>query len=269
MNGTLPPDNPGDRPVEKGQGGTLRVYVALTAPAALAIAVYAAAVESWSVFALSTLIGACAFALGALLGFLFGIPQYFAASGAHGDSSKATYQPNTNLTQVSDWLTKIIIGVGLVQFGQLTDTIGRLGDSLEPSLGGSSTGKAFGIALVVGFFVIGFLVGYLYTRLRLQWAFASADRAAFEQAVKDLAEGVAKKKIDSQKKADEQALKLLDPAGEKLPDKQLKEVLEEASPAAKEQVRIQAQEKKTSSLAPSDRVDAVLEAIDEADREQS
>jgi hypothetical protein len=269
MNAALPPEDPTDHSKEKGQGGTMRVYLALTAPAAMAILVYAAAEESWSIFALSTLVGACAFALGALLGFLFGIPQYFAGAGeARADSSRATYQPNTNLTQVSDWLTKIIIGVGLVQFSQLAKTIGRLGDSLEPSLGGGEAGKAFGIALVLGFFVIGFLIGYLYTRLRLQWAFASADRGAFEQAVEDVAEGVAKKNFERQKKADEQALKLLDPAVEKLPGKQLKEVLEEASPAAKEQVRIQAQEKKTSSQAPSDRVDAVLEAIDEADREQ-
>jgi hypothetical protein len=255
-----------DRREQEGQSGTMRIYFALTAPAALSIVVFALAEDSLSVFALATLIGACAFSLGALLGFLFGIPQYFAgAADAHAANARATYQPNTNLTQVSDWLTKIIIGVGLVQFGQLVETIGRLGDSLEPSLGGSEAGKAFGIALVVGYFVIGFLIGYLYTRLRLQWAFASADRGAFEQAVEDVAGGVIKR----QKKADEQVLKLLDPAAEKLPDKQLKEVLEEASPAAKEQVRLRAEEKKTSSQAPSERVDAVLEAIDEADRERS
>jgi hypothetical protein len=263
-------DQPNATPEAKGQSGTLKVLLALVGPAALGIVVYAAAEGSWSIFALSALIAACAFALGVLLGFLFGVPQYFAGSGeADAVNSRATYQPNTNLTQVSDWLTKIIIGVGLVEFGQLADAIGRLGDSLEPSFGGSSSGKAFGIALVVGFFVIGFLVGYLYTRLRLQWAFASADRGAFEQAVENVAEGVAEKKIERQKKADKQALKLLDPTAGQLPDEQLKAVIAEASPAAKEQVRIQAQEKKTSSQAPSDRADAVLEAIDEADREQS
>jgi hypothetical protein len=260
-----------DPPAEKGQAGTLRVYLALTVPAILAIAVFSLAESSSTIFALSTLIGACAFALGALLGFLFGIPQYFAGSaGARADNPHASYQPNTNLTQVSDWLTKIIIGVGLVQFGQLTETIGRLGDALEPSLGGEEAGKAFGIALVVGFFVIGFLVGYLYTRLRLQWAFASADRGAFEQAVKDVAEGVAEKKIEQRAKADAEALKLvskqLDPAAEQLPQEQLNAALADASPAAKEQVRIQAQEKKPATPAqpPSERARAVLKAIDEA-----
>lgn len=244
----------------------MRIYLALTAPAALSIVVYAAAEESWSIFALSTLIGACAFSLGALLGFLFGIPQYFAgAADPQPGNSRATYQPNTNLTQVSDWLTKIIIGVGLVQFGQLVETLGRLGDSLESSLGGSEAGKAFGIALVVGYFVIGFLVGYLYTRLRLQWAFASADRGAFEQAVQDVAKGVA----DRQKEVDQQALKLFDPKAERLPDEQLDTVVSEASPAAVEQVRVQAQEAKASSQLSPNSPDKVLEAIDKAKREQS
>lgn len=244
----------------------MRVYLALTAPAGMAIVVYSAAEGSWSIFALATLIGACAFALGALLGFLFGIPQYFAGAAApHADSSRATYQPNTNLTQVSDWLTKIIIGVGLVEFGQLVDTIGRLGDSLEPSLGGSEAGKAFGIALVVGFFVIGFLIGYLYTRLRLQWAFASADRGAFEQAVQDVVKGAAER----QKEADQQALKLFDPKAEPLPEEQLDAVVSEASPAAVEQVRVQAKEVKATSQAAPNSPDKVLEAIDKAKREQS
>jgi hypothetical protein len=122
------------------------------------------------------IVGACAFAVGALLGFLFGIPHYTAKGAETAPTDKASYQPNTNLTQVSDWLTKIIIGVGLVQFGQLTHMLGDLGNSLEQSLGGDPSGKSFGIAVVVGFFVVGFLCSYLYTRLRLQWAFAQADR---------------------------------------------------------------------------------------------
>ena len=87
----------------------------------------------------------CAFAVGALLGFLFGIPQYLAKQGGPSPD-KASYQPNTNLTQVSEWLTKIIIGVGLVQFGQLVDAIGDLGDELESSFGGDPTGGPFAIA---------------------------------------------------------------------------------------------------------------------------
>lgn len=273
MNGSLPSNGNGEgengTPEAKGQPGTLAVFLALAGPAAVGVSVYAAAEGSWSIFSLSALIAACAFALGALLGFLFGIPQYFAGSGDAHAGSQATYQPNTNLTQVSDWLTKIIIGVGLVEFGQLADTLGRLGDSLEPSFGGDSAGKAFGIALVVGFFVIGFLVGYLYTRLRLQWAFASADRGAFERAVKKVVKGVAEEKIEQKEEADLQALKLLGPTAERLPEEQLGAVIGEASPAAVEQVRRQAEEAKQTSQPTPNSPDMVLEAIDKRQQEQS
>jgi hypothetical protein len=242
-----------------GQSGTLRVLIGLAGPAVLAIIAYAATEDSWEIFAVSTLVAACAFALGSLLGFLFGIPQYLAK--AEADTDKASYQPNTNLTQVSDWLTKIIIGVGLVEFGQLATWIGELGDDLEPSLGGDPTGKSIGVALVVGFFVIGFLVGYLYTRLRLQAAFTQSDRGAFEVLVDA--------KLKEKNEADAQALKLasqqLDPMAKAPPPDELKEALNEASPPIKEQVLSQARslEKQPAGEAALDRARVVTEAIDD------
>lgn len=238
-----------------GQPGTLRVLVTLAGPAAAAIGIYAAAEDSWSVFAVSVLVAACAFAVGALLGFLFGIPQYLARE-SNPDTERASYQPNTNLTQVSDWLTKIIIGVGLVQFGQLAHSIGELGDSLSDSLGGSPTGKPFGIAVVVGFFVIGFLVGYLYTRLQLQGAFTQADRGAFEEL------------LEEQYAADDKALALarrqLDPAVEEPSHEELKAALADASPTAKAQVLSQAHGTEQAPAPPSlERARVVIDAIDE------
>jgi hypothetical protein len=246
-------------PQEKGQPGT-RVVYALIGPAILAIVVYAAAETSWTILAVAGIIAVCAFAIGASLGFLFGIPTYLARSNEANSTDKASYQPNTNLTQVSDWLTKIIIGVSLVQFGQLTKSLGKLGDSLAPSLGGDDTGKSFGIAVVVAFFVIGFLAGYLYTRLRLQWAFAHADRGAFE----DLVDA----KLEQQKQADVEALTLasqqLDPAAEEPPREKLEGALAKASPAAKAQVLNRAQgSEQPSASPPRKRARVVLNAIDE------
>jgi len=236
------------------------VVYALVGPAILAIVVYAAAEASWTILAVAGIIAVCAFAIGASLGFLFGIPTYLARSNEASSTDKASYQPNTNLTQVSDWLTKIIIGVSLVQFGQLTKSLGKLGDSLAPSLGGDDTGKSFGIAVVVAFFVIGFLAGYLYTRLRLQWAFAHADRGAFE----DLVDA----KLEQQKQADVEALTLasqqLDPAAEEPPREKLEGALAKASPAAKAQVLNRAQgSEQPSASPPRKRARVVLNAIEE------
>ncbi len=265
----MPEDPPSPQPpkpekskVAKGQPGTLRVLLALAGPAVLAIGIYSAAEHSWSVFAVSMVSAICAFALGGLLGFLFGIPQYLAKSEAASDHrDKAGYQPNTNLTQVSDWLTKIIIGVGLVQFNQLAHSIGKLGDSLAPSVGGDPSGKPYSIAVVVGFFIIGFLVGYLYTRLRLQWAFAEADRGAFAELIEE--------KLEEQSKVDAQAVKLgsqqLDPMAAEPPPEKLKEAMDKASPAVQAQILSDARkvEKPGGTAPPPERARKIIEAIDE------
>jgi RsiW-degrading membrane proteinase PrsW (M82 family) len=237
-----------EKRTKKGESGTFRVWIALVAPATAGTVIYAAAMHSWSILALSAVVSACAFSGGALLGFLFGIPQYFARSGPSADPAKASYQPNTNLTQVSDWLTKIIIGVGLVQFSQLTKSIGKLGDSLSSGFGGEPMGKPYAISVVVGYFLIGFLASYLYTRLRLQWAFAQADRGAFDEL------------IDDRNKADEKALSLtdqqLDPSFQAPPPEELEEALANASAVAQSQALSKAHE-----ASDEDRAQTVIEAL--------
>ena len=58
--------------------------------------------------------------IGGLLGFLFGLPRAApAGSGGTAPPSRRNWQTSTNLTDISDWLTKIIIGVGLVTATQI------------------------------------------------------------------------------------------------------------------------------------------------------
>lgn len=59
---------------------------------------------------------------GGALGFLFGVPRYKSAPDSQAVASMAgttqqaiAFIPNTNLEQISDWLTKIIVGATLVQ----------------------------------------------------------------------------------------------------------------------------------------------------------
>lgn len=58
---------------------------------------------------------------GSSLGFVFGIPRTLQhdvpATQVEADVDKGAvkYQINTNLEQISDWLTKIIIGIGLIE----------------------------------------------------------------------------------------------------------------------------------------------------------
>ncbi|MBB4963703.1 hypothetical protein [Saccharothrix violaceirubra] len=107
---------------------------------------------------------------GALLGFVFGIPRR-----VQGESGTTGYAVNTNFEQISDWLTKIIIGLGLVELGSIVGHFGRLSTTLGAALGpGTATTVAAG-ATIVFFVPLGFLVGYLLTRTFLTDAFRSFD----------------------------------------------------------------------------------------------
>jgi hypothetical protein len=70
--------------------------------------------------------------------------------------------------EVSDWLTKIIVGVGLVQIGRLEPALSRLAANLKAPLGAQPSSAAFGVALVIANVLLGFLFFYLWARSLLQ-----------------------------------------------------------------------------------------------------
>ncbi|MFF7453443.1 hypothetical protein [Kitasatospora sp. NPDC008115] len=128
------------------------------------------------------LVVACAATLvGGALGFLFGVPRVRGGSGGQdgtgGGGSHGSYAPNTNLEQVSDWLTKVLLGVGLTQLGSLGERLDQLGGTLAPALGGGPGTAPFAAALVLYFLLLGFLSGWLLTRLALPRVLSDADQA--------------------------------------------------------------------------------------------
>ena len=150
--------------------------------------IYARHLGSASVFAVGLLVAGASLLVGSLLGFLFGIPRWLATDnptppeqGANGgtaandQSGSGRYTPNTNLEQISDWLTKALVGVGLVELKSLSNALHNLTVSLQPGLGGTDSSRVFGGALVVGYSITGFIIAYLVTRIYLGRAFAEAD----------------------------------------------------------------------------------------------
>jgi len=156
--------------------------------------------------------GACAI-VGSAAGFLFGIPrtlqggqevqrdtfvqskhvgnpngQKEIASEAHAESLRPTisssngdnYQlrVNTNLEQISDWLTKILVGVGLTQLYKVPGQLMRAASLIATGLGGNQSQETLALAMLIYFPVLGFLSGYLCTRLFLQPAFRRWDRSS-------------------------------------------------------------------------------------------
>lgn len=78
------------------------------------------------------------------------------------------YRANTNLEDVSDWLTKIIVGIGIAQFPAVVLFFRGIGDSIGEALGGAKTDEVIGLASVLYGLVCGFLYYYVWTRLVFQ-----------------------------------------------------------------------------------------------------
>jgi hypothetical protein len=135
------------------------------------------------------------------IGFLFGIPKILQSDRApesDGTTAEAqrtiTYrqQVNTNLTEISDWLTKIIVGLGLINLKEIPEYLDRTARNLSRGITPESIAASvpFATGVLICFTVLGFLFGYLSTRLVLQSAFSRADQeaAARRSAREDVAE---------------------------------------------------------------------------------
>ena len=159
---------------------------------------------------------------GMLLGFLFGIPRTLpsgtvnaalpderpngksrptdeppatgteAAPGNTGNTSNTLFlgtptpmEINSNLVEVSDWLTKIIVGVGLIELKSLPGSARSMAAFIAPSLAtGTPTAMAVVGGIMLFFSVHGFLIGYLLTRIYLSIIIKRADSLVKNESVR-------------------------------------------------------------------------------------
>ncbi len=113
-------------------------------------------------FAVGIMVAAASFAVGVTTGFLFQVP--------HAGSTTTDQQKVTNLGQIADWLTKILVGLGLTQVTNIPKQLGLLGDYVARGLGGTNDASVFILAVILLLYICGFFVGYLWTTLKLQMA---------------------------------------------------------------------------------------------------
>ena len=137
--------------------------------------------ETLAALSVGLIVSGAAFAVGSVIGFLFGIPR--AVQEARNPTVamarfEAQYQVNTNLEQISDWLTKIIVGVTLVQIGKIAPAFMALAEYVALAFGSPPVPPSFAAVILVYFGVSGFLAFYLWTRVILTTEFTRADRAA-------------------------------------------------------------------------------------------
>jgi hypothetical protein len=146
--------------------------------------------HAWQFFAVELLLAGAATSGGVLVGFLFGIPRTLQErisqprpSQAGSGSAAQASGVNTNLEEISDWLTKIIVGVGLVQLYYVPEKLMEMGDYFSAAFSSDITIPGPIVNLIIWYFAIfSFLLGYLWTRLFLANEFTRAERASREAA---------------------------------------------------------------------------------------
>lgn len=175
--------------------------LAVSAFGGLAIVVHAVAqpTGAWLVFSGASMGAAASVAIGALLGFLFGIPKTLQSEQL--GEKHVRYLTNTNLEQISDWLTKILVGIGLIQLAQAPERLSQLGTYIAPLFGVSGSGAAFALLVCAYFVTSGFLLCYLWTRAFLR---------RFLQAADDDISGKIQEEIESREAANTRALDLFE-----------------------------------------------------------
>jgi|GEM_PF-5028428 len=132
---------------------------------------------------LGLLTGATGFAGGGFIGFLFGVPRVLAEKNGAGNGVAS----NTNLEQVSDWLTKMIVGVSLVEFNALNEALLQFSAQVDAALvsgmpSGATAVRGAGFAtdlILVGSAIAGFLAAYLKSKTDLMSAFAPKEEMQF------------------------------------------------------------------------------------------
>ena len=126
----------------------------------------------WRVFAVGFFLIGASTLTGGFIGFLFGVPR---KRLNEQESSGSRYTPNTNLEQISDWLTKIIVGISLVQAKEIACAVGTVGEWAGPAIAVGSIGQVIAVAIVVHYLFLGFIQGFLLAYLWLPGAFRRAN----------------------------------------------------------------------------------------------
>lgn len=208
-----------------------------------------------------------AFATGGLLGFIFGIPRSQAQekNGAspkedtpgatNNQNDKFCYHANTNLEQISDWLTKILVGVGLVEINKISAAFTKFAGLFK--FDNLQINEAFPCALLVLFMISGFLSGYLWTRLYFASALKLADGHTLANRIDQ---------IEIQGQNDAKAFiivqKLLDPdSSSTIPQEEINKVISQASSGTRARIYYMAQKQRKDYWRQPDTKPKMAQAI--------
>jgi hypothetical protein len=114
-------------------------------------------------------------------GTLFGMPKRNNKTGTEND-----YSLNNSLVEISDWLTKIIVGLALVNLKEIPGYFLDLGEYVSTST--KYKGELlniYTISIVIYFGFLGLYIGYNYMRLVLSNKYKKADNRLIRKALEE------------------------------------------------------------------------------------
>ena len=131
---------------------------------------------------------AASFCGGAAIGFLFGLPRaekyrFLKKDDADHNAREYEYGDNTNLEEVSDWLTKIIVGLTLIKLNVILGWLHTSANSIKSVCRSCGEGEAvmnsyvFGYATIIFYFLAGAGLFYLWARTNLSVILTRSRRA--------------------------------------------------------------------------------------------
>ncbi|MGD0606746.1 MAG: Ig domain-containing protein [Streptosporangiaceae bacterium] len=149
---------------------TWLAVIALAAPvlgyASIVGYVFATPGARWAHLAAGTLTALAAFLAGSLIGFILATPRVVSSGQLKG----AGVSLGSNLAEVSDWLTKLLLGAGLVDLthlgGPIASLIDRVAIGLQNPAAGGGAGldaKVMAGLIILGYTVLGLLESYVVT----------------------------------------------------------------------------------------------------------
>jgi hypothetical protein len=162
-----------DLPEERGRDAwglaLIKIFLILSVAIILLISFSGKVSGIFPLLGLSFTVAFASLFCGGILGFLFGIPKKAQTATAATTSTK-DFKDNTNLEDISDWLTKIIVGITLIQFNKIEAKFNVLCISLKKSFSlyfDSNFAYSYSGSLITFYFLCGFLAVYLWARTYL------------------------------------------------------------------------------------------------------
>lgn len=224
--------------IELARATVKRISIGIFASFAL-FPFYALSIEKFEATFVLILTGLASLSGGAILGFLFAFPKAAPVEKpelSDSESASVTHSVNANLNEVSDWLTKMIVGLGLVNLAKIDSWLLKAGKEI----GGDFDGQII-VAVSIPFFAAaGFLLTYIKTRVDLAPALAEADHRTLGDVINEKVKQVVEDQAAKDLEVRETIQAVLD-GSEERSQREIDQEVSSASPTALADIAVRAQ----------------------------